>query len=267
MKIGFGKSIITAPAGFSLVGYFVDRRSIGIMDNLYSTSILFDDGENICCFSVCDLIWVDKKLVKKVREIVNKKIGIKKENIFIHATHTHTGPLSNIPDNSIYQKNFYVEKSYLGILPFYIAGSIIEAYHKRKKAKIGVGIEKVEGISFNRRYYLKDGRVVTNPFNQIENILKSEKKEKKVEDKNKAEDKNNLLNSIFKEIGNLIGKMHNQNIIHGDLTTSNMIVNSNEKKIYFIDFGLSFFSEKIEDKAVDLHLLKRALESKHLKKY
>ena len=54
--------------------------------------------------------------------------------------------------------------------------------------------------------------------------------------------------------------MHNNNIIHGDLTTSNMILN---KEVFFIDFGLSFFSEKIEDKAVDLHLLKEALESKH----
>jgi TP53 regulating kinase and related kinases len=63
-----------------------------------------------------------------------------------------------------------------------------------------------------------------------------------------------------KEIGKLIAKLHENNIIHGDLTTSNMIVN---KKINFIDFGLSSFSTKIEDKAVDLHLLRQALESKH----
>ena len=56
--------------------------------------------------------------------------------------------------------------------------------------------------------------------------------------------------------------LHNSAIIHGDLTTSNMILN---KEIYLIDFGLSFFSEKSEDKAVDLHLLKEALESKHYK--
>ena len=40
---------------------------------------------------------------------------------------------------------------------------------------------------------------------------------------------------------------------------------SKENKIFFIDFGLSFFSDKTEDKAVDLHLLKKALESKHYK--
>ncbi len=47
----------------------------------------------------------------------------------------------------------------------------------------------------------------------------------------------------------------------GDLTTSNFILTDN--KVFFIDFGLSFFSKKVEDMAVDLHLLKHALESKH----
>jgi Kae1-associated kinase Bud32 len=66
--------------------------------------------------------------------------------------------------------------------------------------------------------------------------------------------------ALSSEIGDKIAWMHNLQIIHGDLTTSNMILN---KEIYFIDFGLSFFSYKIEDKAVDLHLLRQALMSKH----
>lgn len=64
------------------------------------------------------------------------------------------------------------------------------------------------------------------------------------------------------EIGKKIAILHNAGIIHGDLTTSNMIL---AEEVYFIDFGLSFFSDKVEDKAVDLHLLKQALESKHYK--
>ena len=57
--------------------------------------------------------------------------------------------------------------------------------------------------------------------------------------------------------------MHQQGIIHGDLTTSNMILSEKDKKVYFIDFGLAFHSIKTEDKAVDIHLLKEALQSKH----
>lgn len=65
---------------------------------------------------------------------------------------------------------------------------------------------------------------------------------------------------IASEIGACIGLMHSKDIIHGDLTTSNMIFNS---KVYIIDFGLSYVSTRVEDKAVDLHVLKQALEAYH----
>jgi N6-L-threonylcarbamoyladenine synthase/protein kinase Bud32 len=104
----------------------------------------------------------------------------------------------------------------------------------------------------------------------------------------------NKQKEICKIIGNNIAKLHDNDIIHGDLTTSNMILvedknetgkklvnkkgSSNVKlkvssgavglygfKIYFIDFGLGFISPKVEDKAVDLHVLRQALEAKHFK--
>ncbi len=76
---------------------------------------------------------------------------------------------------------------------------------------------------------------------------------------------------ICKILGESIAKLHKNEIIHGDLTTSNMIfVSSNSKnksKVFFIDFGLGYISTKIEDKAVDLHLLTQALESKHFRNW
>lgn len=66
-------------------------------------------------------------------------------------------------------------------------------------------------------------------------------------------------------IGQNIANLHDANIIHGDLTTSNMILTDGE--VFFIDFGLGFFNGKIEDKAVDLHLIKQALEAKHFEHF
>lgn len=66
---------------------------------------------------------------------------------------------------------------------------------------------------------------------------------------------------ILNKIGESIAKLHKSDIIHGDLTTSNMILKDNE--IFLIDFGLGYISKKVEDKAVDIHLLKQALEAKH----
>lgn len=110
-----------------------------------------------------------------------------------------------------------------------------------------------------------------------EKIVMENVKGKKVRD---VLDKNPLL---AKRIGKVVAELHNHNIIHGDLTTSNMIltnakfVNSeNQKdflllekgnKLVFIDFGLSFHSHKIEDKAVDIHLFKQVLNSRHHRVY
>ncbi|AFZ70006.1 Kae1-associated kinase Bud32 [Caldisphaera lagunensis DSM 15908] len=58
-----------------------------------------------------------------------------------------------------------------------------------------------------------------------------------------------------------LAKIHKANIIHNDYTTSNIIVR--DEKVFVIDFGLSDYSTSIEDKAVDIHLYKRAVESTH----
>ncbi len=68
---------------------------------------------------------------------------------------------------------------------------------------------------------------------------------------------------MMSELGPHVAVMHDADIIHGDLTTSNIILEGRTRRLVLIDFGLSFFSQKIEDKAVDIHLFRRALESKH----
>jgi Kae1-associated kinase Bud32 len=67
--------------------------------------------------------------------------------------------------------------------------------------------------------------------------------------------------NICYQIGSQIALLHNAEIIHGDLTTSNMI--QKDDTVYFIDFGLSEINSEIEAFGVDLHLLMEALESTH----
>jgi len=81
---------------------------------------------------------------------------------------------------------------------------------------------------------------------------------------------------IYRLMGEAIGRLHSAGIIHGDLTTSNMIFKdvlqkeggratfSQGGRLYIIDFGLGRISGKIEDQAVDLYLLYEALKSTHL---
>jgi Kae1-associated kinase Bud32 len=68
---------------------------------------------------------------------------------------------------------------------------------------------------------------------------------------------------LAEEIGKHVGLLHSHGIIHGDLTTSNMILKNN--KLYFIDFGLGEFSKRTEKFGVDLSVLKEAFKSTHFK--
>lgn len=82
-----------------------------------------------------------------------------------------------------------------------------------------------------------------------------------------------VISKLALKIGTALGKMHANSIIHGDLTTSNMLlVNKHNQNVYddlqdleliFIDFGLSHVESSAEDKGVDLYVLERALISTH----
>ena len=68
--------------------------------------------------------------------------------------------------------------------------------------------------------------------------------------------------ALCTKIGYLIGRLHQHGVIHGDLTTSNLILNT-EGKIFLVDFGLGEKNMEAEAKGVDLHLMKQALQSTH----
>lgn len=76
------------------------------------------------------------------------------------------------------------------------------------------------------------------------------------------------LNSVMLKLGEDLAKMHDADVIHGDLTTSNLLIKFKDSKrndfdLYFIDFGLSSSSRQAEDKGVDLYVLEKAFLSTH----
>ncbi len=74
-----------------------------------------------------------------------------------------------------------------------------------------------------------------------------------------------VSSEVLSKVGKTVAKLHENNLIHGDLTTSNMLVKDN--RVFLIDFGLAEVKDSFEAKAVDLHLLKQAIESKHYNEY
>lgn len=127
-------------------------------------------------------------------------------------------------------------------------------YPTRRENKLLLKCESV-GVNVPKVLMLNE-----NEFKIGVEYLKGDLLKEKLDDYDKAKRK-----EVCIEIGKQVALMHDHNIIHGDLTTSNMILK--DDKVYFVDFGLGFISEKTEDKAVDIHLLRQAFESKHFKFY
>ncbi len=136
---------------------------------------------------------------------------------------------------------------------------------QKKSYRLAELDEKIRSQRTKKEFKLlqKASKYISTP-----SVIKLNEKSKEIEmefiDGQKLSEKLDSLPNkikICQLIGNSIAKIHDQDIIHGDLTTSNMIYKDN--KVYFIDFGLGFTSKRDEDKAVDLHLIKEALEAKH----
>lgn len=69
------------------------------------------------------------------------------------------------------------------------------------------------------------------------------------------------VQAVLRDTGLVIAKLHMNDMIHGDLTTSNIILQDGQA--FLIDFGLSSYSTLAEDKAVDLYVMERAVDSTH----
>jgi TP53 regulating kinase-like protein len=67
---------------------------------------------------------------------------------------------------------------------------------------------------------------------------------------------------LCRQIGRYAALLHAANIIHGDLTTSNFLVGG--KRLVLVDFGLAYYSERTEDMAVDVRLIKEVFTSAHV---
>jgi len=124
---------------------------------------------------------VPQVVTDQVRAIATRKTGIPDTNILVAATHSHTGPLyfdalrtflhgralaknGSDPQETIDYPSALAEK---------LAGAIVQAKAAAKPIELAAGIAKQTGLSFNRRFHMKDGTVVFNPGKLNPNIVRA----------------------------------------------------------------------------------------------
>ena len=153
LKVGVAKVNITPFVGVELGGYGARLHpSQGIHDDLYTKVLILDNGERRIAIITNDLLGFDRKFAVEVRELIQKQVGIDKENIMVTASHTHSAPVTL----SGLRAPWRIDEDYVRVLQKKIAGAVYMASHNTKEASIGAGRGKVSGVSFNRRSYSED---------------------------------------------------------------------------------------------------------------
>ena len=162
---------ITAPKGYRMSGYFNERLNTGTHDPLLAKALVLRQGDRQAALVFCDLIGLSLDVSDRAREQAAQKTGIPKANILVHGTHSHTGPLydgalrKHFHDLAVEKqgKDPYEEIDYPAFLAQRIVEAISQAHAAARPVTVLAGIAEQRGLSFNRRFHMKNGSVVFNP--------------------------------------------------------------------------------------------------------
>ena len=153
LKAGFSRLDITPPLGVFVDGYYNDRFADGILDPLEANCVAVSDGEKtavLLSIDICEVYQVD---MDKFRHKVAEENGIDYEAVYVHCTHTHTGPATD-------KKG---DPGYLDMLGRKLSDAARLAVQDLKPVTVSIGRGAVPGVSFERRFRMKDGAIRTNP--------------------------------------------------------------------------------------------------------
>ena len=156
---GFGKREITPPIGTPLVGHYKQRFAKGVLDPLYVRAALFESAGTRAVIFTMDILLVQEEWATRIRKKVGKTYGVDPDAVLITSSHTHTGPMTT--DDTASGKK--VDPEYVAFLEEQAFCAAGDACADLAPARLFYAEKELPGISFIRRYRMKDGTVKTNP--------------------------------------------------------------------------------------------------------
>ena len=131
-------------------------------DPLHARALVLDDGATTLSMVVVDNLGVAPEVLEEAKTIAAQQTGIPVDHMLICSTHTHSGPQSNATDGS------EPETAYRKLLVDGIAKSIVQAHSALQPASLGTASHPLPDEVFNRRWFLKPGKMPLNPFGKLD---------------------------------------------------------------------------------------------------
>jgi hypothetical protein len=164
-RAGAAVVTINPPLGTPLAGYYSPRGATAVLDDLHCKALVLEQDGTRAALVVCDLISLPRRTVVDARKLIEKQTGIPGDHVMISATHTHTGPVLTRESarDRLDGGDSDLGRRYTEALPELIARSVDEANKKLAPARAAVAVGREAGLSFNRRFVMKDNTVSWNP--------------------------------------------------------------------------------------------------------
>ncbi len=148
----------------NLPGGFSANLSDTVHDPLHARALVLDDGETTLSMVVVDNLGVAPDLIVEAKQLASERTGIPVDRILVSSTHTHSAPGSGGgPEGS--PQAAYREKLLGGIVE-----SIVQAHASLRPASVGAGGHPLPEEVFNRRWFLKEGKMPPNPFGGMDQV-------------------------------------------------------------------------------------------------
>ena len=157
LQAGFARVNVTPMLGIGMAGYFIPRKADGVLDELEINALALACGETKVVLMSIDHCGIVKEVLNPMRQHVCDVTGLPWEAVYMHSTHTHTGPFLNANPTEP------LEIEYAEFVKKRFADVAVMALADLKPAKMGYGIGDAPNISFIRRFRMKDGSIKTNP--------------------------------------------------------------------------------------------------------
>lgn len=173
LGLGTADVDITPPPGISLAGYYHERGATGVLDPLRCKALVLESGTERVALVAVDLIWVPRPVTDAARAEIEKTTGIKGSHVMICGTHAHTGPeLAHQGLRHATQGEPQTQvQAYTARLPGWIAEAVRRANQARQPVQAGAVKSRCEDLTFNRRYFMRDGTVAWNPGKLNPNVM------------------------------------------------------------------------------------------------
>jgi neutral ceramidase len=162
LRAGAAASNITPPLGLPIVGNWTSPPAAHVHDELHARCLVLEDGGTRLAIVVCDNVGIGRAVLDEARRLVHAETGLPPANLLVSSTHTHSavGARGDGPPDA-----------YGAFVARRIADGVRRAVANLAPAKIAWGAAAAPEHVFNRRYVLREGVRIPDPFGGEDKVL------------------------------------------------------------------------------------------------